>query len=127
MPYVVTALGSGGIGLIIKAIMDRRSVNAKANLDDTSAAVALTTAATGLLEPLRQQIADERKEHAKAREADRAEVAELHMELEACKREAHELRKELAMARVEADELRRAREQDRAKIRVLESMLRRKS
>lgn len=115
MPYIVSALGGGGLGLAIKAILDWRAVRAKANLDDTSAAVSLTKAATELLNPLRTELA--------ARER---QVLALRDELDVCTQEAQALRNELAMARVEADALRREREQDRARIRVLEDMLRRR-
>lgn len=124
--WVVGALGLiGGIGSAVKAILDRRSTRAKANLDDASATTMLTAAAREMLDPLRAQLVEVRAEHALERETDRREVVEVRTELAACKAEARELRNELAMARVEADALRRERETDRARIRVLEDLLNR--
>lgn len=122
LPLIVALLGAGGVGAVIKALADYKNTRAK---DGNDATISLVAAAREMLDPLRKELAQERIDHKAEIEAERRKVAEVRRELEACRVEARELRNELAMARVEADELRRAREQDRAKIRVLEGMLRR--
>ena len=123
--WIVGGLGLlGAIGSGYKAWADRNSIRAKANLDDTSATVALAAAAREMLDPLRKELAQERADHASDLQVERAKVAQVRAELDACAAQARDLRNELAMARIEADALRREREQDRARIRVLESMLR---
>lgn len=122
--WIVGSLGLlGAIGSGWKAWLDRNSIRARANLDDTSATIALAAAARELLDPLRKELAAERVEHAADMDTERRKVAEVRAELEACTAHVRVLRGELSMARVEADELRRDREQYRAKVRDLERRL----
>ena len=115
---LVAALASG-----FKAWYDRNAVRSKSNLDDTTATINLAAAAREMLDPLRKELAQERRDHSEEIEAERVKVRQVRAELEACANEARELRNELAMARVEADALRREREKDRARIRHLEYLL----
>lgn len=80
----------GGIGLGVKAVMDRkglqaaaRATNAKAETDAASAASILTSAARELIDPLRQELAQERMEHAGEIEEERKKVQALRRELNA--------------------------------------------
>lgn len=118
--YVVAGLGLlGGIGLGVKAILERNTLKARATHDDASATAIVTAAARELIDPLRKELAAERDEHAREVQMEREKVAAVRDELEAALAEAKELRGELVMARVEADALRREREVDRATIRAL--------
>jgi hypothetical protein len=110
---LLAAIGFGGaLVAVINAVSQRRKVGA-----DATAVV--TAAARELVDPLRQELANERASHAAEVELERSKVAQVREELRAALAEAQELRNELAMARVEADALRREREVDRATIRSL--------
>lgn len=109
--YLLAAiLGGGTLASIGNSIIQRRKVGA----DSTSV---LTAAARELVDPLRQELANERRDHAEELELEHQKVIQVRDELAAALAEAHALRQELAMARVEADALRSEREKDRKKMR----------
>lgn len=115
---VLTSLGlGGGIVEALRAISQRRKIGA-------DAVAVISAAASELVEPLRRELANERREHALELEAERKKVAEVRDELGQALEEARELRGELAMARVEADELRRDRETYRARDREKDARIR---
>jgi exonuclease VII large subunit len=97
---LLVALGLlGGIGMGLKAILERRNLKAKAGTDDASAAAIVAAAARELVDPLRQELAQERKEHAEEIEVERIKVNAVHAKLDI-------LRKELNQAQQEVHELR---------------------
>lgn len=124
LTLLVTAILSGGIWQAAKALIERKSLSksldAKGNVDDANATATVIAAARELVDPLRKELAEERRSHGEEIEVERAMVAEVRAELASARAEARELRAELALARVEADNLRREREVDRARIRELE-------
>jgi predicted RNase H-like nuclease (RuvC/YqgF family) len=87
---ILSALGLlGGIGLGIKAILERRTLNAtakatsaKAGSEDANAASIVAAAARELIDPLRQELATERAENAVEVERERAKVRQLQEELD---------------------------------------------
>ena len=94
-PYLLAILSGlglfGGIGLGIKALLERRSLNAtalatqaKAGGEDATAASIVAAAARELIDPLRKELATEREEHREERKAERAE-ADLELERERAK------------------------------------------
>lgn len=114
---ILAALGFGGaLVAVINAVFQRRKVGA-----DATAVV--TAAARELVDPLRRELANERAEHAREVDVERAKVAEVREELRQALTEARSLRNELAMARVEADALRRDREAYRAKDRAQQAQI----
>jgi hypothetical protein len=108
---LASILGGGTVVAVVNAIAQRRKVGA----DATSVVIA---AARELVDPLRQELANERLEHSKEIALERHRVAQVRDELDAAMKEAQALRGELAMARIEADELRREREEYREKSRL---------
>lgn len=82
---VLSGLGLlGGIGLGIKALIERRTLNAtakatqsKAGNDDATAASIVAAAARELIDPLRRELATERQESAQDLERERVKVQKL--------------------------------------------------
>ena len=110
--YLISGLGLlGGVGLAIKAVLERRAVAAKAQSDEATATVVLTAAARELIDPLRQELAKERAEHAAEIQAERKKIGELRRELDAAMESAQNLRRELGRA---WDEVRQLREENAA-------------
>lgn len=97
---VITALGiGGGLTAIINAVMQRKKIGA----DATSVVIA---AARELVDPLRKELAQERKEHSEEVAEERKQVTTLRTETASALAEAQQLRRELAACRQMADELR---------------------
>jgi Skp family chaperone for outer membrane proteins len=97
---IIAALGLlGGIGLGLKAVIERRALRARAGSDDASAAVAVAQAARELIDPLRQELAQERKDHAEEIELERIKVDAVHAKLDI-------LRKDLNRAQQDVHDLR---------------------
>jgi chromosome segregation ATPase len=97
---ILSALGLlGGIGLGVKALVERRTLNAtakaahsKAGNDDATAASIVAAAARELIDPLRQELATERRENAEDVERERAKVRELQEELSKATADVNALR-----------------------------------
>lgn len=101
---ILVALGLlGGIGLGIKAILDRRSLQAKAGSDDASAASVVAAAARELIDPLRRELAQERAEHAEEIALERKKVAAMRRETEAALNDVTTLRATLRRALEEVE------------------------
>ena len=112
--YVVSGLGLlGGIGLAIKAVIERNSLNAKAGSDNASASAIVAEAARELIDPLRRELAQERAEHSEEIEDERKRVAHVRKELDAAINDVTALRAALRRALQEV-------EMANAKIRALE-------
>ncbi len=99
---VIVALGLlGGIGYGIKAWYERKLLRATASGTDATATAVIVAAAPELVDPLRAELATERRERAMEAEADRRKLAEVRVELENAIRDAQELRQELVKMRQE--------------------------
>jgi len=99
---VIVALGLlGGIGYGIKAWYERKLLRATASGTDATATAVIVAAARELVDPLRAELATERRERAMEAEADRRKLAEVRVELENAIRDAQELRQELVKMRQE--------------------------
>lgn len=96
----------GGIGMGVKAFLDRRGLTAKAESDEASATAVITAAARELVDPLRKELALERREHAAEVAASRKEVRALSKDLTECRSQVSKLRDELAAAWAENERLR---------------------
>jgi small-conductance mechanosensitive channel len=109
---VITGLGLlGGIGLGVKAVIERRNLSAsakathsKAGTDDATAASIVAAAARELIDPLRAELAKERAEHADEVEEERKKVARVRSELDAALRDVETLRATLRKALKEREE-----------------------
>lgn len=110
---LAAVLGGGTLASVVNAVLQRRKVGA----DATAVVIA---AARELVDPLRQELANERAEHSRELEVEQEKVIRFRKEMDAALVEAQQLRNELALARVEADELRRDREAYREKVRLQE-------
>ena len=97
---IVALCGGGAITALLTTLGQRRKVGA-----DATAVV--TAAARELVDPLRRELAAERRDHAAEIELERKKVKEVRRELEAAMREAKALRRELADARAENDRYRK--------------------
>lgn len=110
---VLAGLGLlGGVGLGIKAILERRTLNAtakastsKAGSDDATAASIVAAAARELIDPLRQELATERAENAIDVQRERDKVHLLQAELDTAARDAAALRSSLNQAMAQVDDL----------------------
>lgn len=116
-----------GIGAAYKAWVDSRTLKAQtairnADADSTTAtATALVIeAARELVDPLRKELAEVRKEARTGLEAERVKLAEVRVELTAATNEARELRIELAKLRNESATLRLENQTYRERIAELE-------
>lgn len=99
---VIVALGLlGGIGYGIKAWYERKLLRATASGTDATATAVIVAAARELVDPLRAELATERRERAMEAEADRRKLAEVRVELEKAIQDAQELRLELVKMRQE--------------------------
>lgn len=98
LPIVVGLGLLGGIGLGVKAFLERRGLRARAGSDDASAASIVAAAARELIDPLRLELAHERAEHAGEIEDERAKVAQVRRELDAAMVDVARLRVMLADA-----------------------------
>lgn len=108
---IVVGLGLlGGIGLGIKALLDRkglqataRATNSKAEAETATAASILTAAARELIDPLRQELAQERAEHADEIDEEHKRVASLRRDTEAAQHDVRVLRAALRRALEEVE------------------------
>lgn len=110
MLAIVSALGLlGGLGYGIKALLERKTLNATASAtrakggnDEANAASIVAAAARELIDPLRQELATERAENAIDVERERIKVRALQSELDRALIEVAALR---AQVRNTMDEL----------------------
>jgi predicted nucleic acid-binding Zn-ribbon protein len=108
---LVSALGLlGGIGLGIKALVERNALNAtakasqsKAGNDDATAASIVAAAARELIDPLRRELATEREEGDVLAAAHRVKVLQLQEELDTANRDAAMLRDNLHQTLLELE------------------------
>lgn len=106
----------GGIGMGIKAWLERGQLQANADALRANADSIVAAAARELLDPLRKELAQERLDHVGEIEIERKKVADVRRELDAAVTEVQALRVELAALR---GELRQARlENARAQTRI---------
>src|SRR5688572_9621234 len=108
---VLSALGlMGGIGLGIKAVLERKALNAnaqathaKAGNDDATAASIVAAAARELIDPLRKELATERAENAQDVERERSKVRILQEELDKATSDLSALRYAMCKVMEEVD------------------------
>jgi hypothetical protein len=117
---IIAGLGLlGGVGLGIKAIIERAVLKARAGVDDASATEVVTRAARELIDPLRKELATERAEHAEElaeqrrekqelREAHRQQVEDERKAAAEAARRAEAIQKQLAEVSEEVTHLRAA-------------------
>ena len=99
---LLTIIGSlgllGGIGLGVKAFVERQVLKARAGAEDASATAVVTAAARELIDPLRKELALERNEHAGEIEALRKQTKALNDDLTEVHEHVRQLRTELSKA-----------------------------
>lgn len=97
---IVTVVLAAGGAAALKAFFERKGAGA-----DATAVV--TAAARELVDPLRRELAEERRSHAAEIQEERENARALHEELKACRIEVRELRDEVRAAWKENEKLRR--------------------
>lgn len=95
-----------GLGLGVKAILERRNLSAKADSDEASATSVLAAAARELVDPLRKELALEREEHAAEVARMRQQAKALSNDLTKCESQLTRLRKSVEDAWAENERLR---------------------
>ena len=114
---IVALAGGGALAAIATTVGQRRKVGA-----DATAVV--TAAARELVDPLRQELATERREHAAEIEGERTKVLEFRRELAQALEDARALRAELTRVRAELDHAWREIDAQKKRNRELEQQLR---
>lgn len=93
----------GGIGYGIKAFYERKLLRANAASTDATATAVIVAAARELVDPLRAELAKERKEHAEEVEEEHQKLVEVRGELEQAIDDCRLLRRELGAVRLELE------------------------
>jgi chromosome segregation ATPase len=114
LTFLVVGGGAAAIVNTIRILIERRKIGADAT-------EVVTRAARELVDPLRQELENERRSNAEEIALERRKVAQLRKELDQAMLEVRALRAELQFARHEADQLRNEADAHRRRIRTLEA------
>jgi myosin heavy subunit len=99
---IIDGLGLlGGSGYGIKAWYERKLLRANASSTDATATAVLVAAARELVDPLRVELAQERKDHAEEVEMERRKLAQVREQLDRALDDSRQLARELHQAREE--------------------------
>lgn len=112
----IIGLSGLALGYIINALVQLWKLRKEAPTAEASATAVVVAAARELVDPLRAELAQERKDHAEGVAVERRKVAEVRLELDAVREELVEVRADLAKTREDFremhNELSRVREEN---------------